>query len=497
MFLCLIANIKNISRSHYWQPFNLAIMLKDHINKILVESFAFNATSDQLATLLKMSEFLADDYQDQVFILKGYAGTGKTTLIAHLVNTFKQLKQKSVLLAPTGRAAKVLSSYSGKPAYTIHKKIYRQKSAKDGFGTFVIDKNLHTDTLFIVDESSMISNEQMNSSVFGSGNVLSDLVEYVYSGRGCKLILVGDTAQLPPVGLTDSPALTESVMETYGFQTFETELKEVVRQQQDTEVLFNATHLRELVRNKSKENPFLSCQFQKDLVRLNGADLLEELSDAYAGDSINDSLVICRSNKRANKYNEGIRNQVLFRESELATDDYLMIVKNNYFWVEDNDKIDFIANGDIAKIVSIDKIHSLYDFKFADVCLQFPDYDNLEMNTKILLDTLHSESPSLTMEDNKRLYYTILEDYAHLKGKKKQYEAVKSNEYFNALQVKFAYAVTCHKAQGGQWKRVFIDQGYITEEMISTDYYRWLYTAITRATEKVYLVNFPDKFFLE
>lgn len=470
-------------------------MLVKHISDAITRAFNYDPTDGQAQFIELIAEFVMDDYQDRVIILKGYAGTGKTSLIAALVGAFKELKQKSMLMAPTGRAAKVLTTYSGKTAYTIHKKIYRQKSAKDGFGNFVLDKNLHTDTLFIIDEASMISNQTIPGSIFGSGNLLNDLVEYVYSARNCKMLVVGDTAQLPPVGLSNSPSLVADTLREFNLQIDEIELTEVVRQEEGSEILSNATFIRNLLRNNEIQSQILQTGYNTDFVRINGTDLLEELSDCYYGDEMGNALVVCRSNKRANKYNEGIRNQILFREATLSVNDFIMVVKNNYFWTEGNDQLDFIANGDIAKIVSIDKTYALYDFNFADVRLQFPDYNDLEIDVKLLTDTLMVEAPSISTEDNRRLYYNVLEDYQHLNTKKKQYNAVKSNPYFNALQVKFAYAVTCHKAQGGQWQKVFIDQGYITEEMINTDYYRWLYTAITRATEKVYLVNFPDMFF--
>jgi len=478
-------------------------MVKNHISEILTEKLGHIPTEDQRILIDKLSEFMSelkkeDSNPDKVFIVKGYAGTGKTSVIGALVKGLPALRLKSVLLAPTGRAAKVLSVYSGKTASTIHKKIYRQKTQKDGIGEFALDKNLHRNTLFIVDESSMISNSSFENSVFGSGRVLDDLMEYVYSGANCKLILVGDTAQLPPVGLSLSPALNAEVIDKMGFEVQEMELKQVVRQKQQSGVLYNATMLRERIADAMEGYPRFELEGFKDIVKLSGADLIEELDSSYSKYGVENNLVVCRSNKRANRYNEGIRRSILWREEELSIGDYLMVVKNNYYWLSEEEKetTSFIANGDIVEITRIGKYKELYGFRFADVTVRFMDYPELEIDTKIMMDTLTSETASLSSEQNNKFFYSVLEDYTNLRTKKERIKAVKENPYFNALQVKFSYAITCHKAQGGQWKAVFVDQGWLTDEMLNLEYLRWLYTALTRPVEKIYLVNFKDEFFL-
>ncbi len=472
-------------------------MLSNFFISIFKEKLKFEPTSQQEEAIKKLSDFVIKKESDRVFILKGYAGTGKTTLISALVKSLNKQKNKSVLLAPTGRAAKVFSSYSKSSAYTIHKKIYRQTSSIDGFGKFIVDKNLHKNTIFIIDEASMISNSSFESSVFGSGRLLDDLLEYVYGGENCRLILVGDTAQLPPVGISISPALDKNELEAHGYQVTEIELTVVVRQSQDSGILFNATNIRELVKNKLTTGtyPKIAIEDFDDIERVSGADLIESISDSYTKDGNEQTLIVTRSNKRANRYNQGIRASILWREEEIAVGDLLMIVKNNYFWADDIKEIDFIANGDIAEIVRIKKREEMYDHNFADVTLSFPDYNNIEIDVKILLDTLDINTASLPYEENRTLFFSIQDDYANIKSKKKRYDKVRENHYFNAMQVKFAYAVTCHKAQGGQWDTVYVDQGYITEDMINTEYFRWLYTALTRASKKLYLVNFKDEFF--
>lgn len=477
-------------------------MVKNHLSELFIKNLGKEPTTEQKELFQKLADFVweftdRNKSQDKVFILRGYAGTGKTSVLSALVKSLPELKLKSVLLAPTGRAAKVLSNYSGKAAFTIHKKIYRQKSMKGGMASFSLDRNLHQQTLFIVDEASMISNQSSENSFFGSGNVLNDLMEYVYSGTGCKLILVGDTAQLPPVGLTISPALDAKTIDEMGFEVEEVELKQVVRQEHDSGILSNATHIRDLVFEQTFGYPNLSLSGFKDIQRLGGADLIEELDHCYRKFGLDETIVICRSNKRANRYNEGIRRSILWREDEISVGDYLMVVKNNYFWLTDEHKAktEFIANGDIAEITRIGKYKEIYGFRFADVSLRFLDYDDLELKTIILLDTLTSEKASLSGDENQRFFNSVIEDFAHLKTQKERVGKVKENPYFNALQVKFSYAVTCHKAQGGQWKSVFIDQGWITDEMLTTEFLRWLYTAFTRPTEKLYLVNFKDEFF--
>jgi len=469
-------------------------MLEDHIFKELNNKLKEEATPSQLQFFKSLSGFTLNDSDDILFIVKGYAGTGKTTAISTYVEVLDKLGWKSVLLAPTGRAAKVLSAYSGRPAYTIHKKIYRQRSSKDGFGSFVLDKNLHSRTVFIVDEASMISDSSQEGSVFGSGNLLTDLLEYVYNGKGCKLLLAGDTAQLPPVGLNISPALNKGDMKKYSDLIIVEELKEVVRQRKESGILHNAT----LIRNRVEKNDFNLPLFELgdfvDVERVVGDQLIEQISTCYDKCGINDTIVVNRSNKRANKYNQGIRNSILYREEELVPGDLLMVVRNNYYWLKDREDLGFIANGDIIEVLRIRKYYEIYGFRFVDCTIKLIDYD-IELDVKLMLDVLFEETPALSAQKNKELFYTILEDYAQLKPKRKQYDGVKNNEYFNAIQVKYAYAITCHKSQGGQWKSVFIDQGYIDKEHIDKEYLRWLYTAFTRATEKVYLINFPDFMF--
>ena len=427
--------------------------------------------------------------------MTGYAGTGKTSVISSIVKTLDSLRMRSVLLAPTGRAAKVLASYSGRQAFTIHKKIYRQKSSKDGLGSFSLDRNLHKDTFFIVDEASMVSNSSGDSSLFGSGRLLDDLIEYVYSGTECKLILVGDTAQLPPVGSVVSPALDPVSLGSYGFGLISCELKQVVRQSETSGVLMNATRVRLQVAENDLVHPSIDCINYKDTIRITGEELIDEISSAYGTCGMEGTIIVVNSNKQANRYNQGIRNRIFFREEEISPGDMVMVVKNNYSIIdEDEEGAGFIANGDIAEVRKIRQYEERYGFRFADMVLKFPDY-NLETEAKVMMDVLHLDTPALPSDRNKELYQNILADYLHIKTRRKQFEAVKSNPYFNALQIKFAYAVTCHKAQGGQWERVFIDQGMFNRNEISIDYLRWFYTALTRSTDKVYLVNFSENFF--
>ena len=452
-------------------------------------------TDDQSASLKKIAGYICDNNNDIIFLMTGYAGTGKTSVISSIVKTLDLLRMKSVLLAPTGRAAKVLSSYSGRQAFTIHKKIYRQKSSKDGIGSFSLDRNLHKDTFFIVDEASMVSNISADSSLFGSGRVLDDLIEYVYSGTDCKLIIVGDTAQLPPVGSVVSPALDETALREYGFGLISCELKQVVRQSETSGVLMNATRVRLQVAENNLVHPSLDCINYKDTIRITGEELIDEISTAYGTCGVDGTIIVVNSNKQANRYNQGIRNRIFFREEEISPGDMVMVVKNNYFIIqEDENGAGFIANGDIAEVKRIRKYEERYGFRFADMVLYFPDY-KLEIESKVMMDVLHLDTPALPSERNKELFQNVLADYVHLKTRRKQYDAVKKDPCFNALQIKFAYAVTCHKAQGGQWERVFIDQGMFNRNEISIDYLRWFYTALTRSTDKVYLVNFADDFF--
>jgi len=453
-------------------------------------------TNDQSDALKKIASYICDNNNDVIFLMTGYAGTGKTSVISSIVKTLDLLRMRSVLLAPTGRAAKVLASYSGRQAFTIHKKIYRQKSSKDGLGSFSLDRNLHKDTFFIVDEASMVSNSSGDSSLFGSGRLLDDLVEYVYSGNECKLILVGDTAQLPPVGSVVSPALDPASLGGYGFGLISCELKQVVRQSETSGVLMNATRVRLQVAESDLVHPSIDCINYKDTIRITGEELIDEISSAYGTCGMEGTIIVVNSNKQANRYNQGIRNRIFFREEEISPGDMVMVVKNNYFIIdEDEDGAGFIANGDIAEVKKIRKYEERYGFRFADMVLKFPDY-NLEIEAKVMMDVLHLDTPALPSEKNKELYQNILADYLNIKTRRKQFEAVKNNPYFNALQIKFAYAVTCHKAQGGQWERVFIDQGMFNRNEITIDYLRWFYTALTRSTDKVYLVNFSEDFFV-
>jgi exodeoxyribonuclease-5 len=472
-------------------------MIKNYITDIFLNKTPFELTHDQIVLVDIFSSFILCQNERDLLLLKGYAGTGKTSMISIFIQTLHELKFKTVLLAPTGRASKVLSSFSGFPASTIHKKIYKQKTARDAFGEFNLDRNLNTNTFFIVDEASMISDRSSENSLFGSGNLLDDLITYVYNDRNCKLVLVGDTAQLPPVNLPLSLAMDEHYLESYHLNVIPHELKEVVRQEKDSGILTNATSLRKIIteENENLQPQFLMTGFS-DIIRIAGNEILENISNAYNKYGKDDTIIVCRSNKIANKYNQGIRAQILFREEEIAAGDYLMVVKNNYHWLTENDATPFIANGDIVKVKRVRKFQDLFGFRFAEADLLMPDYDNLEITAKILLDTLYVDAPSLAYEDNKKLFYTIAEEeYGDITPLKKRNALVKENPFFNALQVKFAYAITCHKSQGGQWSAVFIDQSYFREDMLTKDYLRWLYTAFTRATEKVYMVNFGDEFF--
>jgi len=463
----------------------------------LCKNLVNTPTNDQSEAMKKIALYIAENSNDVIFLLTGYAGTGKTSVISSIVHTLDLLRMRSVLLAPTGRAAKVLGSYSGRQALTIHKKIYRQKSSKDGMGSFVLDRNLHRDTYFIVDEASMISNVSSDISLFGSGKLLDDLIEYVYSGTDCKLILVGDTAQLPPVGSTLSPALDLQALEGYGFALRSAELKQVLRQSESSGVLMNATSIRLQISENNLAYPSMDCTNFNDVIRLSGEDLIEELSTSYGTCGLEGTIIVVNSNKQANRYNQGIRNRIFFREEEINTGDMVMVVKNNYFLVEDdNEGPGFIANGDIAEIKKIRKYEERYGFRFADMTLYFPDYD-FEVESKVMMDVLNLDTPALPKEKNTELYQNVLADYVEIRTRRKQYEAVRNDPWFNALQIKFAYAVTCHKAQGGQWERVFIDQGMFNRNEITMDYLRWFYTALTRSTDRVYLVNFGKEWFEE
>lgn len=478
-------------------------MINKYLTSQIKTNFPFVPTKEQEISLEEISLFLLSGDERRVFLLCGYAGTGKTSLVAALVRTMEQLERRTVLLAPTGRAAKVFSSYSGKAAYTIHKWIYRQKSILNG-SSFTLMENRAVNTLFIVDEASMIANE--GAANFGSGALLDDLVEFVYSGRGCSLLLLGDTAQLPPVGEEVSLALSATYLRSMFLNVKNVELTQVMRQLDGSGILQNATMLRHLIADGGVGfMPLIRLKGFADICRVQGDELIEAIESSYNSVGMDETIILCRSNKRANVYNEGIRRRILYREEELNRGDILMIVKNNYYWREELgkvdksilEKIDFIANGDTAEIVHVGSAEEMYGFRFADVTLSLTDYEDCEIDVKIMLDTLTSESPSLTKTESEKLFAAVWEDYPEIRSKRKRMEEVRKNPYYNALQVKYGYAVTCHKAQGGQWKRVFIDQGYVTPEMAGPDYYRWLYTAFTRASEKLYLVNWSDKQIME
>lgn len=468
-------------------------MIDNFLFNEIKASFGFSPTPQQELVMQALSEFLLSRDSHSLFLLKGYAGTGKTSLVGALVRTMDRLKQKVVLMAPTGRAAKVFSHYAGHPAYTIHKKIYRQRSFSNELTNFALNDNLHQHTLFLVDEASMIANEGLSGGAFGSGRLLDDLVRYVYSGTGCRLLLMGDTAQLPPVGEEESAALSATQLKGYGLEVYEFHLTQVVRQADSSGILYNATQLRLLLdEDEVFEFPRIRLKGFADVRQLPGGELIEALTASYDNVGMDETMVVCRSNKRANLYNNGIRNTILYREEELSTGDWLMVSKNNYYWTAGNKEVEFIANGDIAVVRRVRRTREMYGFRFATVTLSFPDYNDWELEATVLLDTLQSDYPSLSQEDNNRLFQTILQDYADLPRKADRMKKMKEDPYYNALQVKYAYAVTCHKAQGGQWQHIYLDQGYMTEDMLSPDYFRWLYTAFTRATNMLYLVNWPE-----
>lgn len=468
-------------------------MLNNYLTQQIKRNFCYQPTEEQEKAIECIADFLFKPENDTLLLLKGYAGTGKTTLIGAVVRTLSEMRAGYVLMASTGRAAKVFSRYSGFSAYTIHKKIYRQKSFSNDLDNFSLNDNLHKNTLFIVDEASMISNDELTGASFGSGRLLDDLIEYVYAGQGCRLLIIGDDAQLPPVGEDESPALSAEVLRGYGLGVTECILTEVIRYSGRNGILSNATMLRERMAADDIYNlPVLTLKGYEDISSIPGSELIEAINSSYNEVGMDETMVICRSNKRAYLYNKGIRNTILYREEELSTGDILMIAKNNYHWTADCKEMDFIANGDIAVVRRVRRTQEMYGFRFADVVLSFPDHNDIEFELKILLDTLHSDYPSLSKEDSDRLFNAVMEDYSDITNKKERMKKLKEDSFYNALQVKYAYAVTCHKAQGGQWKRIFIDQGYITEDTFTPDYYRWLYTALTRASEKLYLVNWPE-----
>ncbi len=525
----------------------IALKIQEFIDEV-VREFGFTPTHDQLNALETFARFLADREQNCVMVMRGSAGTGKTSLAGAMVRTFTRLGQKLLLMAPTGRAAKVFAMNSGHTAFTIHRKIYREKSYLGIGGQFNLNDNMHKNTLFMIDEASMIGRGGGMTSDFGTGDLLSDLVQFVYNGQNCRMLLVGDCAQLPPVGEEEAPALHAEVLEAMGLKVYECDLREVLRQSQDSGILVNATYIRSLTpapsprrgeillqsdsglidsnMGESRLNSSLSprrgeillqsdsgLDFSEfscdnllkvglprirfkgfaDIVMVPGDELVERISSSYADVGMDETMVVTRSNKRANVYNQGIRVTVLDREDELCTGDLLMVVKNKYLDKPQGDhgQLAFIANGDRVKVQRVRNIRELFGFRFADVWLQFPDYDDFEMQQTVVLDTLTTEAPALTHEQQEQLYEAVMEDYADIPLKRDRMAKLKQDEYFNALQIKYAYAVTCHKAQGGQWAHVYIDQGYMTDDMLTPDYIHWLYTAFTRATEKLFLVNWP------
>ena len=492
-------------------------MIQDELKYRIRQALGMMPTSEQDEAIELFAQFMTDRSEQVVMILRGSAGTGKTTLAGAIVRALAALKQKLILLAPTGRAAKVFSLYAGHPAYTIHRRIYRQKSAGD-LSAFNLNNNLNRDTLFIIDEASMISNQGFGESAFGSGYLLDDLMQFVYNGQNCRMLLIGDKAQLPPVGEDESPALMADVLRGYGMTVYECDLNQVLRQSEESGILWNATRIRNISFNPPPSTlheppstfhlPQIRFKDFADIQVVPGDELIESLASSYSRVGMDETMVITRSNKRANIYNQGIRNTVLDREDELCRGDLLMIVKNNYFWKLTPDSSDslqgnqiplpsggvgggFLANGDRAVVRRVRNVQELYGFRFAEVTMTFPDYDDYELTATVLLDTLTSEAPALTREQQEQLYNAVLEDYADIPLKADRIAKLKNDRYYNALQVKFAYAVTCHKAQGGQWAHIYLDQGYMTDDMLTPDYIHWLYTAFTRATEKLFLVNWP------
>jgi exodeoxyribonuclease-5 len=466
---------------------------------LLKSDFPHTVTPKQDIALQLLAKFSLDESKNSLFLLKGYAGTGKTTLTSTLVKNLWKAKKSPILLAPTGRAAKVISNYSQKEAFTIHKKIYFPKAEKGGGVSFTLQPNKHRNTIFIVDEASMIPDIAADSKLFENGSLLDDLMQYVYSGHNCKLLLIGDTAQLPPVKLDISPALDKDTLSNhYNKEVVAIELDEVVRQQKESGILFNATKMREAIDTGFFESfKFENKQYPEVIRPLDGQEVMDAINDSYSENGNEETVIIVRSNKRANLYNQNIRNRILFQEEELSTGDYLMVVKNNYFWVKPHSEAGFIANGDIVEVLRINALKEIYGFKFAEVEVKMVDYPKMKsFETVLLLDTLSSETPSLSYEDSNKLYEEVKMDFADVKSNYKKFLSIKNNKYFNALQVKFSYAITCHKSQGGQWNTVFVEQPYLPNG-IDKEYLRWLYTAVTRAKEKLYLLGFKDDFFVD
>jgi len=488
-------------------------MIVDELTYRIRNAFGFAPTAEQEHAIEVFTRFMTDRHEQSLMILRGSAGTGKTTLAAALVRALCSLQQKIVLLAPTGRAAKVFSLYAGHPAYTIHRRIYRQKSME---GAFNLNYNTAQDTLFIVDEASMVANATtVGDTPFANGQLLDDLIQFVFNGRNCRMMLIGDTAQLPPVGEEKSPALQTDIMRSYGLHVHQCDLNEVLRQSQESGILWNATMIRQLITHDGPmQMPVVRFEGFSDIRRMPGDELIESLASSYSHVGTDETMVITRSNKRANIYNQGIRNMVLGREEELCTGDLLMIVKNNYYWTSLSPNLGgdrglkepcsdpqppnlgglgYIANGDRAIVRRVRHVEQLYGFRFAEVTMTFPDYDDYQLTATVLLDTLTSEAPALTRQQQTQLYNQVMEDYADIPLKPDRLKKLREDRHYNALQIKFGYAATCHKAQGGQWAHVYVDQGYMTDDMLNTDYLHWLYTAFTRATEQLYLVNWPTK----
>ncbi len=473
--------------------------MQNLFHKTLLENFGFQPTKNQLVVIGELTDFVFFKIKKHLFVLKGYAGTGKTSIVGALVKTLPLINFDSVLLAPTGRAAKVLSNYANKPAFTIHKMIYQLSTGGDGYTRFSIKQNKFQNTIFLVDEASMISDGGgLSSSNWGEAkSLLDDLLEYVYSGINCKMILIGDTAQLPPVGMDISPALDEDFLyRSYQLNLEFNELNEVVRQAKDSEILTNATFLRNKIATNNMKLPLFESVNKAAVKTITGIELEDELSDAYGKFGDDNVMVITRSNKRANLFNLQIRARIRWLEDELAAGDFMMVVKNNYFWLDDASKAGFVANGDIVEVLKIRGEEELYGFRFANVTMRMIDYPNEpDLEVKILMDSILSDAPAMPSEKFKELYEAISDEYSYEPNRKKRNELIRKNEYYQALQVKFAYAITCHKSQGGQWDAVFLDQGYLTDEMINIEYLRWLYTAITRAKKELYLVNFSEQFY--
>lgn len=477
-------------------------MIRDEFLFRINESLPFTPTSDQRNAITTFSQFITDTNERVVMILRGSAGTGKTTIASAIVRTMMLLRQHVTLLAPTGRAAKVFSLNAGSPAGTIHRTIYRERTFTGIDGVFNLNVNLFRDRLFMVDEASMISTTTGNSS-FGSGNLLTDLISFVYNEHNCRMLLVGDSAQLPPIGEDESPALCSDVLYSYGLKVYECDLTEVLRQSQDSGILYNATLIRQLItHNEVTQLPKIFIKSFADVSVVNGDELIEFLASSYAEVGKDETMVITRSNKRANIFNQGIRNMVLGCEEELSSGDLLMVVKNKYRQQTTSSAEattskksigNFIANGDRALVRRVRNVRELYGFRFADVSLEFPDYDGAEEELTVLLDTLTSEAPALTPEQNELLFERVMEDYADVPLKADRMKQLREDDYYNALQIKFGYAITCHKAQGGQWAHVYLDQGYMTEDRLTPDYIHWIYTAFTRATDHLYLVNWPKE----